>query len=271
MTAPTSSAKAPPLSPADPSLLGRFIWCELLARDVAKATAFYPPVTGWTVMTMPTPGGGPAYTMFANGEAGVAGIQPYPPNVTESRAQWLPYIATDDADRTCREATAAGATVHKPPMDIPTIGRFAVLQDPQGAYFAIMRPFPPGMPERQPEEGEFAWHEMTSDDPEASFAFYQRLFRWEKLHAMDMGADGIYQMYGRGTFTYGGFMRRPQGAPPSSWTMYVRVPDLDKSTAATEAHGGAIMMGPHDVPNDDRIAIATDNQGAIFALVARKK
>jgi len=270
MTAPASSNAPTSLSPADPALLGRYVWHELLVPDTAQATAFYPAVAGWTVTTMEVPGSPRPYTLFNNGTQGVGGIQQYPADV-KGTPRWVPYMATDDADRTCRDATKAGATVHMPPTDIPTVGRIAVLADPQGAMFAIIRPFPKGTPEQVPGEGEFAWHEMTCDDPDASFAFYQGLFGWQKQRAMDMGAAGTYQIYGRGEFSYGGFMRGAAEMPPSTWYCYVRVADLDAAVDAVKRAGGKIMMGPVDVPNDDRVAIGTDNQGAIVAFVARKR
>jgi predicted enzyme related to lactoylglutathione lyase len=127
------------------------------------------------------------------------------------------------------------------------------------------------MPETVPAVGEFAWQEMMADDPEASLAFYTRLFGWEKKHAMDMGKDGTYQMYGLGDFTYGGFMRRQPGQPAAFWNSYVRVTDLDASVAAVKRGGGTIVMGPHEVPNDDRVVVAIDDQGAVISLVGRKR
>jgi predicted enzyme related to lactoylglutathione lyase len=141
--------------------------------------------------------------------------------------------------------------------------------DPEGAQFALFTPFPESTPEVEPQVGEFAWHEMMADDPDAAFDFYSRLFGWTKTHAMDMGADGVYQMYGRGAFTYGGFGRRPEGSPPTLWNSYIRVADLDASCDALKRNGGSILMGPHEVPNGDRIVVAVDNQGAMISLVGK--
>jgi predicted enzyme related to lactoylglutathione lyase len=275
MTAPASTSKPQqsPLAPSTSSVRGRFLWHELLARDLAAGVAFYPAVTGWTVQTMAVPGGTGTYTMFARGDDTQAGVMPYPAEQLAKGAtpSWLPYIGTENVDDTARDAAALGATVLMPPMDIPTVGRIAVLRDPQGAQFALFTPLPAGKPEVAPRDGEFAWHEQMADDPTAAFDFYSRLFGWKKMHAMDMGADGVYQMYGRGDFTYGGFGGRPKGSPPTSWNCYIRVVDLDASIEAVKRNGGKIVMGPHEVPNDDRIVIATDNQGAMFSLVGKTR
>jgi predicted enzyme related to lactoylglutathione lyase len=274
MTSPSTTPtpqQQPPFAPSASSLRGRFLWHELLARDVAAAAAFYPPVTGWTVQEMSFPGAKEPYTIFAQGAAGRAGAMAYPAAqvAAGAKAMWLPYLGTDSVDATAREAVALGATQLMPPTDIPTVGRMAVLMDPQGAQFALFTPFPESTPEVEPQVGEFAWHEMMADDPDAAFDFYSRLFGWTKTHAMDMGADGVYQMYGRGAFTYGGFGRRPEGSPPTLWNSYIRVADLDASCEALKRNGGSILMGPHEVPNDDRIVVAVDNQGAMISLVGK--
>ena len=270
----SSSAPAAPRPTASTSLVhGRFLWHELLAPDVSAAARFYPPATGWTVQQLDFPGAAAPYTIFFQGEVGKAGVQPHLPGTLApgAPALWMPYMGTDDTDATCRDALSLGATQIMPPTTLPTVGRIAVLRDPEGAQFAVIAPEPEGQKETVPVVGEFAWHEMAANDPEASLAFYTRLFGWEKKHAMDMGKDGVYQMYGRGEFTYGGFMRRVEGMPPAAWNCYLRVADLDTSIDAVKRAGGKIVMGPHEVPNDDRVAVAIDDQGAVISFVARIK
>jgi predicted enzyme related to lactoylglutathione lyase len=273
MTSPASTTRHEPLAPPNSPLRGRFVWHELLARDVAAAVAFYPPVIGWTVQTMPSPMDKAPYTIFYRGEAPQAGVMAYPAEVlaSEPKPLWLPYMGTESVDVTAREAVALGAKQLMAPTNIPMIGRVAVLLDPQGAQFALFTPSQDGSAERTPETGEFAWHEMMCDDPDAAFDFYSRLFGWTKKHAMDMGKDGIYQMYGRGEFTYGGFARRSKEMPPAFWNCYIRVADLDASCETLKRDGGTIVIGPHPVPNDDRIVIAVDNQGAVVSLVGKTR
>jgi hypothetical protein len=52
---------------------------------------------------------------------------------------WLVYFAVDDSDKTAEKAKGMGGEVMVPPTDIPNIGRFAILNDPQGAGFAVIR------------------------------------------------------------------------------------------------------------------------------------
>jgi hypothetical protein len=83
-----------------------------------------------------------------------------------------------------------------------------------------------------------------------------------------MGPIGKYLEYGMNGKMFGGiFNRRPEhGNMPPNWTFYANVKDLDKSIAAVKKNGGAIKMGPMDVPGGSRVAVASDPQGAMFAL-----
>jgi predicted enzyme related to lactoylglutathione lyase len=117
---------------------GTFCWSELWTADPAKAKTFYTSLFGWNTEIMKSLMGGD-YTIFKTGEIGVGGMleipkdQPIPPH-------WLPYFAVADCDASVEKAKAAGGKVHMAPVDIPNVGRFAGLADPQGAAFAILKP-----------------------------------------------------------------------------------------------------------------------------------
>ena len=95
--------------------------------------------------------------------------------------------------------TGCGGRLLHGPVDIPTVGRVAVLMDPQGAAFAAHTAAgtAPGGHDGPWGVGEFSWHELATTDPDAAFGFYSDLFGWAKTEAMDMGPGGTYQMFGR--------------------------------------------------------------------------
>jgi predicted enzyme related to lactoylglutathione lyase len=165
-----------------------------------------------------------------------------------------------------------GGRVHKQPEDIPTVGRFAVVQDPFGASFAIFTPKPPaGSPEpKKGPIGDFSWFELYTPNPEGAWKFYQTLFGWEKTSAMDMGEMGVYQMFGRGGgIPNGGIMTPPPGAP-AAWMPYAMVKDAKAAAATATANGGKIVNGPMEVPGGDWIATGMDPQGAMFSVHSLK-
>ena len=116
---------------------GALTWNELNTRDVAGALAFYPKVFGWEPETQTM--GDMEYTEWKLGGRSIAGMMSMPAMVPpEVPAHWLVYFATDDCDATVEKASTSGATVMVPPTDIPP-GRFAVLLDPTGAGFAVIK------------------------------------------------------------------------------------------------------------------------------------
>jgi hypothetical protein len=112
---------------------GAFSWNELLTPDIPKATAFYNKVLGWTAHDLEGP---MTYTeLKLNGESIGGAMNPPMPGIPPV---WTIYFTVDDTDATVAKATALGGSVIAPPMDIPP-GRFAVLADPQGAMFNVIR------------------------------------------------------------------------------------------------------------------------------------
>lgn len=116
---------------------GTLTWNELNTRDVTGALAFYPQVFGWEPDTQFM--GDMEYTEWKLGGRTVAGMMAMPAMVpAEVPAHWLVYFATDDCDATVEKANGRGATALVPPTDIPP-GRFAVMLDPTGAAFAVIK------------------------------------------------------------------------------------------------------------------------------------
>jgi predicted enzyme related to lactoylglutathione lyase len=118
---------------------GAFCWNEIQSRDIDGSKTFYTTVFGWEAVTHEAAGPMGAYTEFRLDGQAVAGGMAMPPMVPpEVPTYWLVYFAVDDCEASVETARSLGATVLVPPMDV-NVGRFAVLQDPQGATFAVIR------------------------------------------------------------------------------------------------------------------------------------
>jgi uncharacterized protein len=114
---------------------GVFVWDELGTTDADGAQRFYEQVFGWTTKDQGEEYGG--YRIFHRGEEQVGGLMKNPdPSIP---AAWTPYVGVDDTDATCAKAKKLGAGVIVEPMDVPNVGRFAILKDPQGAVFGIIK------------------------------------------------------------------------------------------------------------------------------------
>ena len=264
----TASSRAP--SPWD----GQFFWYELMTTDPAAAIDFYREVVGWSAAEA---GPNSGYTVFSAGERGVAGAMALPEEVCAAggRPGWLGYIHVADTDAMADRIAGAGGTVHRPPADIPTIGRFAVVADPGGAVFQIMSPFPQDdvpAPADPDAPGLVSWRELYSAaGQEASFAFYSAVFGWETLQEMPMGEMGVYRIFGRDGVQMGGMMDKPKEMPVSAWAYYFNVDDIDAAERRVRDRGGQVLMGPHEVPGGSWIIQGLDPQGANFALVGPRR
>jgi len=113
----------------EPGALG---WTELLTNDTAAAEKFYTQLFGWKAKVSPE------YTEFSVGSSPDAGMMKLDPKWGDVPPHWMPYFQVNDCDATAAKATADGGQIHVPPSDIPNVGRFAMLADPQGATLAVI-------------------------------------------------------------------------------------------------------------------------------------
>lgn len=120
---------------------GAFSWCELATADPAKATEFYGSLFGWTFDNMDMGTG--AYHVAKVGDAAIGGVCGFAPDAPQV-PMWGAYVTVADCDKTVAQCKALGGSVCAGPFDVPTVGRMAVLQDPQGAVFNVMAYSMPG-------------------------------------------------------------------------------------------------------------------------------
>ena len=243
---------------------GNFIWYELMTGDVEGAAAFYGKVIGWSTADSGMPG--ITYTLANVGERQVAGLMGFPPDMQNPRPGWVGYILADDVDAMAEKVRQAGGAVHRPPTDIPGIGRFAVAADPQGAMFMLFRGQGEPPPDLSPATpGAFGWHELQAKSWQEVFGFYHTLFGWEKAEAVDMGEIGTYQTFSANGVWTGGMMDSTQPGAPF-WAYYITVEDIDAAVRRIGEAGGTLLNGPHQVPGGSYIVHGADPQGAMFAL-----
>jgi len=254
---------------------GSFIWYELMTTDPEGAKAFYDAVVGWTI-------GGPepaynGYRMIGRSDGGFAGgLLPLTDEMQQhgARPAWLGYIFVEDVDATVASIERAGGKALMPAFEVPNVGRVAMVADPQGAPFYVMKPTPPaGDPDAksdvfsvdQPQR--VRWNELATSDPDAGLDFYRREFGWGQDGDMDMGEMGKYRFIQANGVNIGAVMRKPAELPVSLWTYYVGVDDIDRAAEAIKAGGGQLLNGPMEIPGGEFALNGRDPQGASFGLV----
>jgi predicted enzyme related to lactoylglutathione lyase len=255
-----------------PNPKGDFIWYELMTPDAEGAKEFYDVVVGWNFSEGAPEFGG--YRMIGRSDGGNAGgVLPLTDEMQQhgARPTWLGYISVADVDQAVAAIEQAGGKGLMPAFDIPNVGRIAMVADPQGAPFYLMRATPPE-PKAQSDvfspnaEQRVGWNELSTTDPVAARKFYTGQFGWGSDEFMDMGELGEYRFLEQDGTRIGALCGVMQGQQPK-WRFYFRVPSIAKAKDTAEQKGGTIHMGPHQVPTGDYIIIGSDPQGAEFALV----
>lgn len=245
---------------------GKFVWYDLMTNDLEAAQAFYSEVLGWG--TQAWEGGDMPYTMFAVNGVPLGGLMALPEEAKKMGAppHWQAYVAVPNAEEAVAKAEELGGQVFVPVTDIPKVGRFAVVADPQGA---VLSPFTPSedSPDEQQDAAAVTWNELGTSDLKAAWKFYSELYGWDEIQTMDMGDDGDYLMFGLGKEMVGGIFNKPaEGMGPPSWLYYFNVEDLEGTIERAKSLGAQLLNGPMEVPGGDRVAQLMDPQGAAFAL-----
>lgn len=248
---------------------GRFAWYDLNTTDIEAAKRFYRELVGWGVESWG--GASHDYAMWVGPRGPFGGLMRLPEEAKRMGAppHWTAYVTVPEVDASTNQAAKLGAKVLVPPMDIPKVGRFSVMQDPQGAVFCLFASAEDVTGhDGNAKIGEMCWHELATPDPDAAWVFYEALFGWEKMAVMDMGPEMKYQTWGRKGAGLGGMFKKPAGmpGPGAFWLYYINVEDVRKTVEKAKALGATLLNGPEDIPGGGSIAQLLDPQGAAFAL-----
>jgi uncharacterized protein len=253
----------------------KFVWHDLMTPDMDAAQKFYEKVIGWDIVDAGMPDGN--YRVLNVGKAtpdgmnGVAGMMGFRPEDDKSIPPfWSGYIYTTDVGAAAHQAVKLGGSIFREPTVVPNTVEFAILLDPSGAMFNIMRPlrdgpgptFPPATP------GTIGWNELMSGDWKQAWDFYHAMFGWEKHQAVDMGPVGTYQTFGLSGVSFGGMMNKRAEMPRPYWNYYWNVPSCAAAVKAITDNGGKIWFGPMQVPGGSWIVNAADPQGGAFAVTS---
>lgn len=246
---------------------GTVCWVELGTTDPAAAGTFYQHLVGWDAHELPMDWG--TYTLLQQNGHDMGGVYVL---TEEQEAQgvpphWLLYTAVEDVDTTVDAARSKGGTVVAEPMDVPNVGRMAVLQDPEGATFAVMQLTEhPGLGAKDVPNS-LCWTELSSRDPEGAAAFYRALFGWDARVQETPG--GPYTLFSLGGTDVGGVvhMNEDWGDMPAAWMPYFGIADLESALRTVAEQGGTAATEPIEAPGVGRFAVVQDPQGAFCSII----
>lgn len=252
----------------------QFVWYDLMTSDLSAAQAFYKSVIGWEIQDAGMPHA--TYLLFfASPGAMIGGMmgQPGTPSAGHD-SMWLGHIGVQDVEGMTARVKQAGGSVLREPTDIPEVGRFAVVSDPQGAAFILFHPnteAPSSAASEIPAPGHIGWRELHAVDYKSAFQFYSQLFGWTAGETHDVGDMGTYQMFASGSIPIGGMVTKASMMPSPYWLYYFVVDSIEAAADRVRQGGGQVLMGPHQVPGGGWILNGTDPQGAMFALMSNQK
>jgi predicted enzyme related to lactoylglutathione lyase len=245
-----------------PHLPGKFIWFEYVSNDIGKARAFYEPLFGWHVESMPM--GQQSYSMILNGNEGIGGLVAGEPG---KPAHWLSHLSVADVDKSSKAALANGARQLMAPTDFAPVGRGALIADPTGAAVSLWHSANGDRPDaEQLPPGDFCWNELWTRDAKKALAFYEKTFG-HTHDAMDMGEQGTYWILKSQDKGRAGLFEATDPKIPPMWVPYVNVSDCDAIAAKAAKLGANVFMQPADIPGIGRFAVMFDPQSAPIAII----
>ncbi len=245
---------------------GTFSWTDLSTTDQEGAKAFYRGLFGWEAQDNPV-GEGLYYSMMLLGGQEVAAISTQPQQQRDLGVPpaWNCYVSVESADRALERATQLGATVHAQAFDVFDVGRMGVVQDPQGAFFLVWQPKQHIGASLVNAPGALSWNELATPDMDASAGFYSELFGWSTEPFE--GSEMPYLLIKNADGHSNGGIRPAMETEPTHWLAYFGSEQLDADFAKVSELGGSQLAGPIDI-GAGQIGVATDPQGAVFALYA---
>jgi uncharacterized protein len=245
-------------------LIGKFVWRDLHTDEPAVVKAFYADLLGWEYVESKSLGR--PYTLVKSGGQFIGGIVKAEHKVAhQANSQWLSYLSVADVDRAVEVTLAAGGRVLLAPVDLPRVGRGAIVVDPQGAPLGLLRAsFGDPADTPQPVLHRFLWTEELAHDPVAAAKFYVELVGYEVL-VQDQGDKPfrVLKLLGR---ERAGIMRMPFDGMQPTWLSSVMVADPTASAQRAQALGGRVLVAPRKDIRGGSVALITDPGGAALAL-----
>ena len=255
--APTSVAAADPVEP------GRFVWHDLMSKNVSGAKRFYGELLGWRFED--TKRNGRPYVLARMANESVAGIVDVSA-IEGAGAQWISFMSVDDVDKTVAFVQSSGGKVLLEPREVPSIARAAVVADPQGAPLGLahLRRNVPDQP--QPVLGHFFWQEYLARDATQALAFYKRLAGYEST-ITDTHLAVEYHVL-RKTRGHAGLFQLPATTTDvePNWLPYVLVSDPAGLAARVPGLGGRILVPAAAERRNGSLVVVADPDGAPLAL-----
>lgn len=259
----SGSGATPKPAPTGQALPGKFVWRNLVTEDPEAVKPFYAALFGWQFAE--TTSMGAPYTFVKSGGEVIGGISRNRRVVPDQPvSQWIAFLSVASVDRAVEAIRRDGGSVVAGPVDLPKVGRGAVVLDPEGAPLGLLRQSAgdPADPAEPPVNG-FLWAEHLSRKPADAADFYARLSGAEVRKSDFAGTPYWVLWNGR---PRAGLLRNPIRDDRPVWLSYVRVADPAATATRAAQLGGRVLLAPRPDLRGGTLAVIADPTGAVLAL-----
>ena len=251
--------------PTSSFVLGKWVWAELFTEDVKVAVRFYGEMFGWSFQAF-NAASGPGYTLALSEGEPVGGMLERGQRFQNERgSRWLGMISVADVKAAARYTAAHGGKVVTPPRYLSGRGEVALLADPEGTPFGVIRSASGDPPDYLGEDRQWMWIELWAKDPKAMAQFYSGLAGYEVAPVERPDGSLGYYLASDG-YTRCAIIPLPASAVKPEWLPYLRVENV-KAAARRAAQAGARMVIPPSVEIEGgRVTLIVDPTGAPLGL-----
>jgi predicted enzyme related to lactoylglutathione lyase len=241
------------------------VWAELFTEDADAAVRFYGRVFGWTFQAFPAQRG-PGYRLaFSEGEPVGGVLEREHAHQKTPGSRWVGMISVDDVKAAARYAADRGGKVIVAPRSLPGRGVVALLEDPEGASFGVMRSSSGDPPDYLAEDRQWLWVELWAKDAAAMARFYGGLAGYE-VTPVERPDGSLGYLLAAGGYTRCGIITSPASNVAPAWLPYLRVEDVKAAAAQAQQAGARIVVPPAAQIRDGRVALIVDPTGAPVGL-----
>lgn len=247
---------------------GQFCWLELTAIDWQQAKDFYCHLFDWRAEDEDIGDGMFYTTMYVGNNVVAAMFQRTPEQENKGvMTHWLSYIAVDSVDATLEVIAPLNANIIAGPHDVMDAGRIAVIEEPNGAVFAIWQANQHAGIALRDAPGSLCWSELATLNRENSKTFYQQIFNWQFDDKDMMGMT--YTELKSGEHQEGGILEMTEewGDTPPHWMNYFAVESCDIACEKAESLGATICVPTTKIPDVGYFSVINDPQGATFSII----
>jgi hypothetical protein len=261
-----TAPKLPELTtvPGSPRLPGKFVWADLATDQVHTAQKFFADLFGWRFRVVGS------YAIALNYDRPIAGFFQVdrPKDRPEAKPRWFGYISVPSVDRAQRTVLKNGGRVLAPPRKMPNRGEQAVLADPEGAVFGVIKSSSGDPEDLLPQPGDWVWIQLLSHNGKKAAEFYRDLAGYEVVENTITNSLSDYVLVSKGYARATVRTLRPdaQNVRPT-WLPFIRVTSVADWVEKAAKLGGKVLLSPKPQLLDGRLAVLADPTGAEIGVM----